>query len=1103
MTRASKLCMLVAAAVCLLVLLVAPRAQAHVFEHMEDFTTKDYCDTLNTTADWNTAAGELRPFPFELTYAGSILMGNDVQDIAVVGDHAYLAIGASGLLVVDISDSSGPTAVGTGGTAGMAQGVAVDGDNAFVACGAAGLQVVDVSTSTGPWVIGSCGTTDAADVVVAGNHAFVADSGSGLRVVDVTSPASPSVIGTCDTPGLATGVAVDGDRAYVADFDSGLQIIDITDTANPVILGNVSTSGSAREVVVSGDLVYIAQGTAGIVVVDVTDASSPVLLSEYDTMESATDVAVTGNWLYVTDWGGRLAVLDVTDPADPKEWWHYSCANYAGCVVLAGEHAYLGIDGSGFHLVDICDLTDMKIEGSCSAAGYSGYAKAVDVDGDYAYVCTSGGDLLSVSIADPASPVVHGSCPVSTAATVGMDVEGDHAFVVSNLDAFSYVLTAIDVADPAAPAIVGSVSRSCAAEDVVVSGDLAFVARQYTILFPLPPRTYAGIHVVDLSDPANPTVIAVCGTSEGWVSTGLAVAGDNAYLTAWRSDGSDALHIFDVTDPENPTLVGNCGVYSDPLDVAVAGDMAYVVCEPGVLSVVDITDPTVPVLLGNHGLPTSAGGVSIVGDFLVVRGEDAGAVHLVDISDPTDPTVLGSLDTPGWTHGLAADGDHAFVTDHDAGLLSVRFLQRLVNPDANVGVSLDIYSGDWGIVGARVVPTEVDSIRWRLSSDGGTSWNPVPAHSWGWFSTPSTDLRWRSEHINGGLNENPVCDELRVQWLYETPSIESITDVPNDQGGQVTIRWIRTGYDARLSPTPVTEYRVYREMETLKAGEEGQSEGAVSTRVKLRKLEATERPDRFPPGDWEYITSVPACCEQEYAVIAPTLADSTEAGGTHYSVFFLSAVTNTPSVYYDSPPDSGYSVDNLVPSVPGGFAVAYAAHANDLSWDESSDPDFAGFHIYRALDPEFTAAPENLVHTTTETAWTDGVEEGWQYHYKISAIDLSGNESDAVPPESTTGLDGPVIPEAFALHQNTPNPITGSTTIRYDVPTAAGHIKLRVFDASGRLVRTLLDGEGTTGRNGIFWDGTDERGRRVASGVYYYRLETEHRVMIRKTVVLR
>ena len=64
-------------------------------------------------------------------------------------------------------------------------------------------------------------------------------------------------------------------------------------------------------------------------------------------------------------------------------------------------------------------------------------------------------------------------------------------------------------------------------------------------------------------------------------------------------------------------------------------------------------------------------------------------------------------------------------------------------------------------------------------------------------------------------------------------------------------------------------------------------------------------------------------------------------------------------------------------------------------------------------------------------------------------------------------------------------------------------IHLRVYDAAGRLVRTLIEGEMDAGEHVAQWSGTDDRGRRVAAGIYFARLSTRNRGTVKKLVMLR
>jgi hypothetical protein len=171
--------------------------------------------------------------------------------------------------------------------------------------------------------------------------------------------------------------------------------------------------------------------------------------------------------------------------------------------------------------------------------------------------------------------------------------------------------------------------------------------------------------------------------------------------------------------------------------------------------------------------------------------------------------------------------------------------------------------------------------------------------------------------------------------------------------------------------------------------------------------------------------------------------------------------------------------------------VAYAAAGNTLGWEPSGDPDFHLFRIYRGSNPDFIPGSESLLHETAATGWTDPAGDGWDYFYKITAVDLAGNESQAASPDNVTGVGASALPARFALHPNAPNPFNPATVITYDLPEQAA-VRLRVFDVAGRLVRVLVaDQQAEAGRNKVTWDGRDDTGRCVAAGVYFCRMDAD------------
>ncbi len=110
-------------------------------------------------------------------------------------------------------------------------------------------------------------------------------------------------------------------------------------------------------------------------------------------------------------------------------------------------------------------------------------------------------------------------------------------------------------------------------------------------------------------------------------------------------------------------------------------------------------------------------------------------------------------------------------------------------------------------------------------------------------------------------------------------------------------------------------------------------------------------------------------------------------------------------------------------------------------------------------------------------------------------------------PDTTTLLSthdpsGP-FPEQFRLHPNTPNPFNPVTKIRYDVPPPGGTVRLRVYAPSGRLVRTLVNGDEQPGYKSVRWAGRDDHGSPVASGIYFIRFEADAYVKTHRMVLVR
>lgn len=159
------------------------------------------------------------------------------------------------------------------------------------------------------------------------------------------------------------------------------------------------------------------------------------------------------------------------------------------------------------------------------------------------------------------------------------------------------------------------------------------------------------------------------------------------------------------------------------------------------------------------------------------------------------------------------------------------------------------------------------------------------------------------------------------------------------------------------------------------------------------------------------------------------------------------------------------------PLVGGSCAIVLQAH-----------PTWTPMQVRQAL--MMTASR----HTNPDSTYGWGIINVWNaIHYSQSAA-----EDDRIRIEKE---------HEFALASQ-PNPTSGATTLSFSL-ARAGEVSLAIYDASGRRVRSLLSGPREPGRYAARWDGRDESGRPVGSGVYFYKLGTQERDLTGKLVVLR
>jgi len=181
---------------------------------------------------------------------------------------------------------------------------------------------------------------------------------------------------------------------------------------------------------------------------------------------------------------------------------------------------------------------------------------------------------------------------------------------------------------------------------------------------------------------------------------------------------------------------------------------------------------------------------------------------------------------------------------------------------------------------------------------------------------------------------------------------------------------------------------------------------------------------------------------------------------------------------------------------PNGGEVVASGLPMDINWENP-----VGWMVHHAdlyYSPDAGQTWEVIAQGVTGATvynWTLPEEPTEDALIRVYLFDNQGvmgydtSDGPFIVGESILGVGGPT-PLVHALRQNAPNPFTSATRIAFDLPEQ-GHVDLRIYDVQGRLVRILKDNVVPAGSYDVFWDGRDDGGVSVASGIYFYHLRAD------------
>lgn len=377
------------------------------------------------------------------------------------------------------------------------------------------------------------------------------------------------------------------------------------------------------------------------------------------------------------------------------------------------------------------------------------------------------------------------------------------------------------------------------------------------------------------------------------------------------------------------------------------------------------------------------------------------------------------------------------------------------------------------------------SVRWQSGGNLGTPGVGV----WGGQPTRTVFMAWEFLNLNSAADRADVLDNT-VKWLIGGDHPDAAVVSPN--GGNVF-----TTSPVSISWTASTDTGAGRNLGAVRL--EYSDDSGMSWNL------ITASPGSSPYS-WN-VSALPTDTNYRVRVVVeddgtPALAFA-DASNADFTIAIPGNETVGPIVVAGSPSVDAVPIDvgspaNLAATVTDAFTGGSNVVAAEWSAGVSPAPAGSGAPMtgaFGTVEVAVSAALDtNALPLGATTVWVRAQDAAGNWGGATAlAVQVNGSANDVA-------IGGEVA--ELALAQNFPNPFRADTRIRFALPQAE-RVDLRVFDVGGRAVRTLVRDELGAGVHNVAWDGRDDDGNRVASGVYFYRMTAGAEERERKMVHLK
>jgi len=661
-------------------------------------------------------------------------------------------------------------------------------------------------------------------------------------------------------------------------------------------------------------------------------------------------------------------------------------------------------------------------------------------------------------------------------------------------------LLAHDITDPTAPVEISRILLAAQPSDMQVVGSTVYVAL----------RKAAGLLILDYADAANPVTI---GSMPGYDLLSVAVGGGRAYC----GRGSAGVLVADLTDPTTPEFMTLFDTPGSANGTDIAGDVLYVAMGTSGVGIYNVADPFAPVSLATGG--TSGFCTYVQEQAGLAYACDGAGLRIFDVAIPAMPALLSAFNAGGSCYEMCFTADPDIV--YLAGLPGLFALE--VSDPANPALQASSLAGnayscaasdDVALMASRYTGLHL------FDSDLASVFE-VPNAGFAMKLHIDGDALYVAD-LSGGVRIYDLSDPMAPIFLDEVATRPNCQDLAVGGGLLYAVNSDNSG--AGLTVTDVSDPAFPIPLSEFDTGNQTMGIGVENSLCVLANgfggLRTVDVADPLAPvflGDLPFganATDVVPVGGVAFAVsfgggmLAVDVSDPSGMSIIHQQFWgFLNALDVTDDLAWVADGQAGLRVVDI--SDPADLVSIATQSVGGQPRDVVRSPvdehyvfladDFYGLRQMDVSDPavpllvgSYPSADRGMgVDAVGDLVVLAAGETGVYVYLRAGVVAIEDDQEEIIP-ELPTSL-------AFTA---APNPFNPRLEISYSLPRS-GSARIDVFDARGRLVRTLMRGNAPAGAGSLIWSGDDATGRNVASGVYHLRLVTEDAVTSRSVTLVR